>query len=136
MRLRSNSLLAVLTVAALTLASGTIQAYVSLCQQAEIPVQESCCPNQDQSIQAEDCPMGGCDCTIGNLPVQQDDSPALVPSNGPTWAVPAIADSRQLPQFESAPPRSEVIRTNCVRGPPQQLDASCNGLRAPPNPSA
>ena len=136
MRDSRSRLLAVLTVAVMTLASGTIQAFASLCQPADKAVQESCCPTQDQGVQTEDCQMGGCDCTIDSSPVQQEDSPALVPGKAPTWDVPVNAEAQRLPQIESGPVKSDVINTHRERGPPKQPDTSCNGLRAPPSQRA
>ena len=136
MKGRSSKLLAVLTVAVLTLASGTIQAYASLCQPADKVVQQACCPAEDQGMQSEDCTMGGCDCTITSKPAQQEDAPAVIPANAPSWDVSAVADSRQLPSFDVRPASSQNVVTYRDRAPPKEPQNSANGLRAPPSQRA
>ena len=136
MKGRSSKLLAVLTVAVLTLASGTIQAYASLCQPADKVVQQSCCPAEDQGMQSEDCTMGGCDCTIGSRTQQQEYSPAVVPANAPSWDVPVNADSEQHPVFDDRPPTSKGVHVYRDRAPPKDRHCSANGLRAPPSQRA
>ncbi|MCH8979325.1 MAG: hypothetical protein IH945_08810 [Armatimonadetes bacterium] len=136
MIVRSSKLLAVLTATVLTLASGTIQAYASLCQPADKVVQQACCPAEDQGVQSEDCTMGGCDCTITSKPAQQEDAPAVVPTNAPAWVVPAVSDSEKLPSFDVGPPRSENVVILRDRAPPKGPQSSANGLRAPPSQRA
>ncbi len=136
MKGRSSKLLAVLTVAVLTLASGTVQAYASLCQPADKVVQQACCPAEDQGMQSEDCTMGGCDCTIASKPAQQEDAPAVIPANVPSWDVSAVADSEQPPSLDVGPARSENVVIRRDRAPPREPQGSANGLRAPPSQRA
>lgn len=133
MNLRSTKLLAVLTAAVLTLASGTIQAYASFCLPAEKVTQEACCPNADHGMQTEDCEMDGCDCTFESQPTEQKDSPATISAKAPTWDVPVIEESEQAPTFDDEPPICENVVTYRDRAPPTEPDFSGHGLRAPPS---
>ncbi|MCH7903038.1 MAG: hypothetical protein IH944_00560 [Armatimonadetes bacterium] len=136
MQVRSTKLLAVLTAAVLTLASGTIQAYASFCQPAEKVTQEACCPNGDHGVQAEDCEMDGCDCSFDSQPTEQKDSPATVSAKAPSWDVPMTEESERTPSFDDEAPISEIVVTYRDRAPPTGPDLSGNGLRAPPSQRA
>ena len=131
MNVRSSRLLAVLTAAVLTLASGTIQVYASFCQPAEKAVQEACCPDGDRGMQTEDCTMDGCDCTFDSSPTQQQDSPAVTAGTTPTWDVSVTATSEQLSTFDDSPVRCDPVVTYRDRGPASVLAISGNGLRGP-----
>lgn len=136
MNVRNSKLLAVLTAAVLTLTSGTIQAYASFCLPAEKVAQEACCPNADQGVQAEDCAMDGCDCTIDSQPTRPDQSPGHIAAKAPTWDFAATADSDQTPTFDDEAPISENVVTYRDRAPPTGPVLSGNGLRAPPSQRA
>lgn len=136
MSTQGTRLFAVLAAISVTLVSGTIQAYASLCQPAEKTTQEACCPGEGQGMQTENCTMDGCDCTISSKPTQQEDAPAVIPANAPTWDVPVTADSERLPSFQDEPPRSENVLISRDQGPPKELHYSANGLRAPPSQRA
>ena len=136
MNVRGSKLLAVLTAAVLTLASGTIQAYASFCQPAEKVEQESCCPSAEQDMQAEACTMDGCDCTIESQPTKPDQSPINSAPRASTWDFVAIADSDQPPSIDDEAPISDVVATYRDRAPPTTPDLFGNGLRGPPSPRA
>lgn len=136
MKVRHTKLLAVLTAAVMTLASGTIQAYASVCQPAEKATQDACCPDDSQVVQAQSCTMDGCNCSIDTLPTQNNDSPAVAAAKAQTLDVPVTADSVQEPSFDAVPHDTTLVVSHRERAPPNEPDTSGHGLRAPPSQRA
>ena len=129
---RTRKLLAVLTAAVLTLASGTIQAYTALCQPPANVTQDACCPSDSKGMQTGKCTMDGCDCAVSEAPKQPEQPQAVLADKGFSVDVPITASCDVPSDFESI----EVARVEpCLhqdRGPPDGPELSGHGLRAPP----